>query len=330
MTYARGGEYDGEWKKGKREGAGRMKYSDGTEYDGLWKDDLELTPMDRAFPGSGGAPLAPSTPSAMALAGANANPAASLGVVGWPNSKRPVIPCDYPTKRRASPSATPDSEEEDLDEAAIMQQRRNEVKKRLYRLRTKKKAGPGPSGPGPIPASGSSSPPTATTTTTALPPKQTATLGLVTPPSASVSPGQSPLGQSQSQLQPQSRSHSQSMGSLPSGTSSTAGSLVGGRAHASTSGSGSLGGSGLPPASTSSATSGKGSSSRRASVVASPRGSAGPASTVSPENLSEKSGSTVSVSPTNGGSSDRKAKRRYPPFIDPKLFKQKSNSELAS
>ncbi len=33
MIYARGGEYDGEWKKGKRDGHGVMKYSDNEVYE---------------------------------------------------------------------------------------------------------------------------------------------------------------------------------------------------------------------------------------------------------------------------------------------------------
>lgn len=42
MFYARADKYKGEWKKGKRDGIGKMKYgADGAIYKGLWKDDLE-------------------------------------------------------------------------------------------------------------------------------------------------------------------------------------------------------------------------------------------------------------------------------------------------
>lgn len=101
MIYVKGGEYEGEWKKGKREGYGVMIYSDGRKYEGSWKDDLEVAPK-----------------------------IANEG-------KRVPIPPDFPPNPRTVPES---EEEDDVDEAAAAEQRKADVRKRLARLRRQSKA----------------------------------------------------------------------------------------------------------------------------------------------------------------------------------------------
>jgi len=39
LTFSNGAFYDGEFSKGLREGAGKMRYNSGNEYDGEWVAD---------------------------------------------------------------------------------------------------------------------------------------------------------------------------------------------------------------------------------------------------------------------------------------------------